>query len=47
VAHVGAWWWNLAFRCQLVTRRPVPNPAPVRAALQTLAEGYVGIGALP
>ena len=29
------------------TRRPVLIPPPVRAALQTLAEGYVGFGALP
>jgi len=29
------------------TRRPVPIPAQVRAALETLQEGYVGFGALP
>jgi acyl-CoA thioester hydrolase len=29
------------------TRRPVPIPAQVRAALQTLDEGYVGFAALP
>jgi acyl-CoA thioester hydrolase len=29
------------------TRRPVPVPAPIRAALTTLDEGYVGFGALP
>ena len=29
------------------TRRPVPVPAQIRAALQTLDEGYVGFGALP
>src|SRR5512136_512305 len=29
------------------TRRPVPIPPPVRAALQTLQDGYVGFGALP
>jgi len=28
-------------------RRPVPIPPQVRAALQTLADGYVGFGALP
>ena len=30
-----------------VTRRPVPVPAPIRAALTALEEGYVGFGALP
>ncbi len=30
-----------------VTRRPVPVPAPVRAALETLQEGYIGFGELP
>jgi acyl-CoA thioester hydrolase len=30
-----------------VTRRPVPIPPPVRAALQTLQDGYVGFGELP
>jgi len=30
-----------------VTRRPVPIPAPVRAALETLRDGYVGFGELP
>jgi acyl-CoA thioester hydrolase len=29
------------------TRRPVPIPAPVRAALQALQDGYVGFNALP
>ena len=29
------------------TRRPVPVPAPIRAALTALREGYVGFGALP
>ena len=29
------------------TRRPVPVPAQVRAALTALDEGYVGFGALP
>ena len=29
------------------TRRPVPIPPQVRAALQTLQDGYVGFGALP
>jgi acyl-CoA thioester hydrolase len=29
------------------TRRPVPVPAPIRAALTALEEGYVGFGALP
>jgi acyl-CoA thioester hydrolase len=29
------------------TRRPVPVPAQVRAALTALQEGYVGFGALP
>lgn len=29
------------------TRRPVPVPAPIRAALTALQEGYVGFGALP
>jgi acyl-CoA thioester hydrolase len=29
------------------TRRPVPVPAPIRAALTALDEGYVGFGALP
>jgi acyl-CoA thioester hydrolase len=29
------------------TRRPVPVPAPVRAALTALQEGCVGFGALP
>jgi acyl-CoA thioester hydrolase len=29
------------------TRRPVPVPAPIRAALTALHEGYVGFGALP
>jgi acyl-CoA thioester hydrolase len=29
------------------TRRPVPIPAQVRAALETLLQGYVGFGALP
>ena len=29
------------------TRRPVPVPSPIRAALTALAEGYVGFGALP
>jgi acyl-CoA thioester hydrolase len=29
------------------TRRPVPIPPQVHAALQTLDEGYVGFGALP
>jgi acyl-CoA thioester hydrolase len=29
------------------TRRPVPMPAPIRAALTALDEGYVGFGALP
>jgi acyl-CoA thioester hydrolase len=29
------------------TRRPVPIPAQVRAALQALHEGYVGFNALP
>ena len=29
------------------SRRPVPVPAPVRKALETLQEGYVGFGALP
>jgi acyl-CoA thioester hydrolase len=29
------------------TRRPVPVPAPVRRALETLQDGYVGFGALP
>jgi acyl-CoA thioester hydrolase len=29
------------------TRRPVPIPAQVRAALEALQEGYVGFGALP
>jgi acyl-CoA thioester hydrolase len=29
------------------TRRPVPVPSQVRAALQTLDEGYVGFAALP
>ena len=30
-----------------VTRRPVPIPPPVRAALQALEQGYAGFGALP
>jgi acyl-CoA thioester hydrolase len=30
-----------------VTRRPVPVPPPIRAALTALQEGYVGFGALP
>ena len=29
------------------TRRPVPIPSQVRAALQTLQDGYAGFGALP
>jgi acyl-CoA thioester hydrolase len=29
------------------TRRPVPVPAQIRAALTALQEGYVGFGALP
>jgi acyl-CoA thioester hydrolase len=29
------------------TRRPVPVPPPIRAALAALQEGYVGFGALP
>jgi acyl-CoA thioester hydrolase len=29
------------------TRRPVPVPPSIRAALTELAEGYVGFGALP
>jgi Predicted thioesterase len=29
------------------TRRPVPIPPQVRAALQALQDGYVGFGALP
>jgi acyl-CoA thioester hydrolase len=29
------------------TRRPVPVPVPIRAALTALDEGYVGFGALP
>ena len=29
------------------TRRPVPIPPQVRAALQTLQDGYVGFNALP
>jgi acyl-CoA thioester hydrolase len=29
------------------TRRPVPIPPPVRAALETLQQGYAGFGALP
>jgi len=29
------------------TRRPVPVPPPIRAALTALQEGYVGFGALP
>jgi acyl-CoA thioesterase FadM len=29
------------------TRRPVPVPPPIRAALTALHEGYVGFGALP
>jgi len=29
------------------TRRPVPVPAPIRAALTVLDEGYAGFGALP
>jgi acyl-CoA thioester hydrolase len=29
------------------TRRPVPIPSQVRAALQTLQDGYVGFSALP
>ena len=29
------------------TRRPVPVPAQIRAALTALDEGYVGFGALP
>lgn len=29
------------------TRRPVPVPVPVRRALETLREGYIGFGALP
>jgi acyl-CoA thioester hydrolase len=29
------------------TRRPVPIPAQVRAALQTLQDGYVGFTAMP
>jgi acyl-CoA thioester hydrolase len=29
------------------TRRPVPVPPQVRAALQTLQDGYAGFGALP
>ena len=30
-----------------VTRRPVPIPAPVRKALETLQDGYAGFTALP
>jgi acyl-CoA thioester hydrolase len=30
-----------------VTRRPVPVPPPVRAALQALRDGYIGFGAIP
>jgi len=30
-----------------VTRRPVPIPPPIRAALTALAAGQVGSGALP
>jgi acyl-CoA thioesterase FadM len=29
------------------TRRPVPVPPEIRAALTALQEGYVGFGALP
>ena len=29
------------------TRRPVPVPAPIRAALMALQEGHIGFGALP
>jgi acyl-CoA thioester hydrolase len=29
------------------TRRPVPVPVPIRAALTALEEGYIGFGALP
>ena len=29
------------------SRRPVPIPPQVRAALQALQDGYIGFGALP